>query len=144
MHAEAIRKFNQHDQRYTSQRRLIVTVLAAADRPLIIQQLIKRSSSTKKVLAQSSLYRNLVVLESVGVVQRVFSTDEIARYELNDEILGHHHHLVCSKCGEVLDVRIPEELEQNLDAALLQIAKRSGFKLDQHRLDLIGRCSNCS
>ena len=144
MHAEAIRKFNQHDQRYTSQRRLIVTVLAAADRPLIIQQLIKRASSTKKVLAQSSLYRNLVVLESVGVVQRVFSTDEIARYELNDEILGHHHHLVCSKCGEVLDVRIPEELELSLDAALLQIAKRSGFKLDQHRLDLIGRCSKCS
>ena len=144
MHAEAIRKFNQHDQRYTSQRRLIVTVLAAADRPLIIQQLIKRASSTKKVLAQSSLYRNLVVLESVGVVQRVFSTDEVARYELNDEILGHHHHLVCSKCGEVLDVRIPEELELSLDAALLQIAKRSGFKLDQHRLDLIGRCSKCS
>ena len=144
MHAEAIRKFNQHDQRYTSQRRLIVTVLAAADRPLIIQQLIKRASSTKKVLAQSSLYRNLVVLESVGVVQRVFSTDEVARYELNDEILGHHHHLVCSKCGEVLDVRIPEALELNLDAALLQIAKRSGFKLDQHRLDLIGRCSKCS
>ncbi len=144
MHAEAIRKFNQHDQRYTSQRRLIVTVLAAADRPLIIQQLIKRASSTKKVLAQSSLYRNLVVLENVGVVQRVFSTDEVARYELNDEILGHHHHLVCSKCGEVLDVRIPEALELNLDAALLQIAKRSGFKLDQHRLDLIGRCSKCS
>jgi Fur family ferric uptake transcriptional regulator len=144
VHAEAIRKFNQHDQRYTSQRRLIVTVLAAADRPLIIQQLIKRASSTKKVLAQSSLYRNLVVLENVGVVQRVFSTDEIARYELNDEILGHHHHLVCSKCGEVLDVRIPEELELSLDAALLQIAKRSGFKLDQHRLDLIGRCSKCS
>ena len=144
MHAEAIRKFNQHDQRYTSQRRLIVTVLAAADRPLIIQQLIKRASSTKKVLAQRSLYRNLVVLENVGVVQRVFSTDEVARYELNDEILGHHHHLVCSKCGEVLDVRIPEALELNLDAALLQIAKRSGFKLDQHRLDLIGRCSKCS
>lgn len=144
VHAEAIRKFNQHDQRYTSQRRLIVTVLAAADRPLIIQQLIKRASSTKKVLAQSSLYRNLVVLENVGVVQRVFSTDEVARYELNDEILGHHHHLVCSKCGEVLDVRIPEALELNLDAALLQIAKRSGFKLDQHRLDLIGRCSKCS
>ena len=119
-------------------------MLAAADRPLIIQQLIKRASSTKKVLAQSSLYRNLVVLENVGVVQRVFSTDEVARYELNDEILGHHHHLVCSKCGEVLDVRIPEALELNLDAALLQIAKRSGFKLDQHRLDLIGRCSKCS
>jgi len=144
VHAEATRRFNQHDQRYTSQRRLIVTVLAATDRPLMIQQLIKRASSTKKVLAQSSLYRNLVVLENVGVVQRVFSTDETARYELNDDILGHHHHLVCSKCGDVRDVRIPEALELNLDATFLQIAKQSGFKLDQHRLDLIGRCSKCS
>jgi len=110
----------------------------------MILQMLKRSSSTKKVLAQSSLYRNLVVLENVGVVQRVFSTDDVARYELNEDILGHHHHLVCSKCGDIRDVKIPESLEANLDKTLLTIAKRSGFRLDQHRLDLIGRCGKCA
>ena len=143
VHSEVMRRFIKHDQRYTSQRRLIVTVLSASDRPLMIQQMLKRSSSTKKVLAQSSLYRNLVVLEDVGVVQRIFSTDDVARYELNDDILGHHHHLVCSKCGDIRDVRIPESLESSLDSTLEKIAKRSGFQLDQHRLDLIGRCGKC-
>ena len=143
VHSEVMRRFTKHEQRYTSQRRLIVTVLSASDRPLMIQQMLKRSSNTKKVLAQSSLYRNLVVLEGVGVVQRIFSTDDVARYELNDDILGHHHHLVCSKCGDIRDVRIPESLESSLDTALAKIARSSGFQLDQHRLDLIGRCGKC-
>ena len=143
VHGEVMRRFVKHEQRYTSQRRLIVTVLSASDRPLMIQQMLKRSSNVKKVLAQSSLYRNLVVLENVGVVQRIFSTDDVARYELNDDILGHHHHLVCSKCGDIRDVRIPESLESSLDSTLSKIAKSSGFQLDQHRLDLIGRCGNC-
>ena len=143
VHSEVMRRFVKHEQRYTSQRRLIVTVLSASDRPLMIQQMLKRSSNVKKVLAQSSLYRNLVVLENVGVVQRIFSTDDVARYELNDDILGHHHHLVCSKCGDIRDVRIPESLESSLDSTLSKIAKSSGFQLDQHRLDLIGRCGNC-
>ena len=52
--------------------------------------------------------------------------------------------MLCSKCGDVRDVTIPDQLEEELENALSQLAKRSGFKLDQHRLDLIGRCKNCS
>lgn len=141
---EVVLRFTQHGQRYTTQRRAIVIVLANSDRPLTIPQMLKRTIGTKGSLAQSSLYRNLAVLENVGVVQRVFSTDDVARYELNDHILGHHHHMVCSKCGDIRDVRIPESLETNLDSALTTLAKRSGFRLDQHRLDLIGRCSKCA
>ena len=144
VHHEVVLRFTQHGQRYTTQRRAIVIVLANSDRPLTIPQMLKRTIGTKRSLAQSSLYRNLAVLENVGVVQRVFSTDDVARYELNDHILGHHHHMVCSKCGDIRDVRIPESLETNLDSALTTLAKRSGFRLDQHRLDLIGRCSKCA
>ncbi|NBY60852.1 MAG: transcriptional repressor, partial [Actinobacteria bacterium] len=57
---------------------------------------------------------------------------------------GHHHHLLCSECGDVRDVVIPEHLEKKLDNELGRIAKRSGFKLGQHRLDLIGRCQKCA
>ena len=84
------------------------------------------------------------MLEEVGAVQRVVSTDDNGRYELNEEILGHHHHMLCSICGDVRDVTVPAQLEEELDNALTQLAKRSGFKLDQHRLDLIGRCKNCA
>lgn len=147
VHIEVARRFVQHDQRYSSKRRAIVSMLETSDRPLTITEILQLSKNfkgSKNAIAQSSLYRNLVVLEEVGAVQKVVSTDDNGRYELNEEILGHHHHLLCSKCGDVRDVVIPENLEKNLDVALSQIAKRSGFKLDQHRLDLIGRCKKCA
>ena len=147
VHIEVARRFVQHDQRYSSKRRAIVAMLETSDRPLTITEILQLSKNfkgTKNAIVQSSLYRNLVVLEEVGAVQKVVSTDDNGRYELNEEILGHHHHLLCSKCGDVRDVVIPENLEKNLDVALTQIAKRSGFKLDQHRLDLIGRCKKCA
>ncbi|MDA3004465.1 MAG: transcriptional repressor [Actinomycetota bacterium] len=147
VHIEVARRFVQHDQRYSSKRRAIVSMLETSDRPLTITEILQLSKNfkgSKNAIAQSSLYRNLVVLEEVGAVQKVVSTDDNGRYELNEEILGHHHHLLCSKCGDVRDVVIPENLEKNLDVALSQIAKRSGFKLEQHRLDLIGRCKKCT
>ena len=147
VHIEVARRFVQHDQRYSSKRRAIVSMLETSDRPLTITEILQLSKNfkgSKNAIAQSSLYRNLVVLEEVGAVQKVVSTDDNGRYELNEEILGHHHHLLCSKCGDVCDVVIPENLEKNLDVALSQIAKRSGFKLEQHRLDLIGRCKKCA
>ena len=147
VHVEVSRRFVQHDQRYSVKRRAIVTLLETSDRPLTITDILQRSKSvrgTKNEIAQSSLYRNLVVLEQVGAVQRVFSTDDIGRYELNEEILGHHHHMLCSACGDMRDVVIPEQLEEKLDLALTQLAKQSGFTLDQHRLDLIRRCKKCA
>lgn len=147
VHVEVARRFVQHGQRYSSKRRAIVSMLETSDRPLTINEILQVSKSindAKNAIVQSSLYRNLVVLEEVGAVQKVVSTDDNGRYELNEEILGHHHHLLCSECGDVRDVVIPEHLEQKLDKELGQIAKRSGFKLDQHRLDLIGRCQKCA
>ena len=147
VHVEVSRRFVQYDQRYSVKRRAIVALLENSDRPLTITDILQRSKTvkgTKNEIAQSSLYRNLVVLEQVGAVQRVFSTDDIGRYELNEEILGHHHHMVCSVCGDMRDVVIPEQLEEKLDSALTQLAKQSGFTLDQHRLDLIGRCKKCA
>ena len=147
VHVEVSRRFVQHDQRYSVKRRAIVALLENSDRPLTITDMLQRSKAvkgTKNEIAQSSLYRNLVVLEQVGAVQRVFSTDDIGRYELNEESLGHHHHMVCSVCGDMRDVVIPEQLEEKLDSALTQLAKQSGFTLDQHRLDLIGRCKKCA
>ena len=126
-------------QRLTGTRRAIVEALAAADRPLSIPEILESSQG----LAQSSVYRNLSLLERAGVVARVVTTDEWARYELSEELTGHHHHLMCSKCGAVNDVRVPDDVEADLDRALEILAERAGFALQHHRLDLIGVCSAC-
>ncbi|NBY44437.1 MAG: transcriptional repressor [Acidimicrobiia bacterium] len=147
VHIEVARRFTQHNQRYSSKRRAIVSMLETSDRPLTISEILQQAKSfkgTRNEIAQSSLYRNLVVLEEVGAVQRIVSTDDNGRYELNEEILGHHHHMLCSVCGDVRDVTVPAQLEDELDDALTKLAKRLGFKLDQHRLDLIGRCKKCA
>ena len=56
---------------------------------------------------QSSAYRNLAVLEHAGVVRRVITEGEFARFELTEELTEHHHHLICSRCGRVEDVTVP-------------------------------------
>jgi Fe2+ or Zn2+ uptake regulation protein len=127
-------------QRYTRQRRRLVELLADAARPLSIPQILRGGRELK----QSSVYRNLSDLEQAGVVRRVVSDDEYGRYELAEELTGHHHHLICSSCGRMSDVGLPEGIESELDRALDRLAKRAGFASVVHRLDLVGLCGDCA
>lgn len=125
-------------QRFTTNRRDIVAALTQAERPMTMPEILEATG-----LAQSSAYRNLTVLENAGVVVRIVSTDEWARFELSEEITGHHHHMVCHSCGSVDDVRIPDDVEHELDEALAKVAKRAGFQMHHHRLDVVGVCKSC-
>jgi Fur family ferric uptake transcriptional regulator len=127
-------------QRYTQQRRALVDLLSAAGSPLAIPEILERAEGLK----QSSVYRNLATLERAGVVQRVVTDDEWGRYELTEELTGHHHHLVCANCGRVRDVQVPAALEKTVDRALDRLARGAGFASVSHRLDLIGVCSECA
>ncbi len=139
LHELAAARLRAHGQRYTRSRRAIVGDLAAADAPLSIPQLLERNGS----LAQSSTYRNLTELEDAGVVHRIVTADEFSRYELAEDLTGHHHHLICSRCGDVRDFTVPSALERDLDRALDRIAAEHGFTADNHRLDLVGTCATC-
>jgi len=139
---ERVSELLVHDrQRYTSARRKLVEVLGGATHPLTIPEITRRDHG----LAQSSTYRNLVVLERARAVQKVMANDEWYRYELAEELTDrHHHHLICSECGTVQDVEMPDALEQRLDRQLTEVASGAGFQLDHHRLDLVGRCADCA
>lgn len=139
VHGEVTGLLRQAGQRYTETRRCIVEALLASRRPMTIADLLEALPE----VAQSSLYRNLTVLEQGGVVSRVVSTGDTGRYELSERLAGHHHHLVCSRCGSMRDVVIPESVETALDEAFVRLAKREGFRLEHHRLDLVGVCGQC-
>ena len=126
-------------QRYTTARRALVEVLVEAEAPLTVAEIIEQDES----LALSSAYRNLVVLEQAGVIHRIVTSDEYARYELAEDLTQHHHHLICSRCGAVRDFTISEDVEDALDRALRRVAKRNEFSAEHHRLDLVGVCANC-
>lgn len=127
------------DQRYTSGRRRLVTVLQTGNGPLTITQILAADPS----LPQSSVYRNLTILEEAGAVTRIVTRDDFARYELAEHLTEHHHHLICSNCGDVADFSLGARAEASLDRSLQRVADRVGFDIDTHRLDLLGTCGSC-
>ncbi len=140
LHATVAARLRRDGQRYTDNRRVLVEVLGDAGQPLTIAEILRRGHD----LAQSSAYRNLAVLERAGVVQRLLTTDEWARYELAEDLTEHHHHLICSTCGAVADVAGSPELERSLARAIERVAGDSGYRIERHRLDLVGVCPTCA
>lgn len=126
-------------QRYTAGRRRLVGHLVRVGGPLTLPALLRADRS----LAQSSAYRNLQVLEQVGAVTRILTGGDHASYELAEDLTGHHHHLVCSGCGEVSDFALAPTLEAELDRVLSRAATAAGYAIEHHRLDLVGRCAQC-
>jgi Fe2+ or Zn2+ uptake regulation protein len=127
-------------QRLTTNRLALVEVLAGAPRPLTIPEVLDRHDG----LAQSSVYRNLVVLEEAGIVHRVVTNDEFARWELAEDLTAHHHHLICAACGRVEDVPASAGLEASVAAAAAEVTRATGFLTQHHRVDLVGLCRRCA
>jgi Fur family ferric uptake transcriptional regulator len=142
-HAEIHRtvrdRLDANDQRYTSGRRAVVEALATAEGPLTLPELIELAPA----LAQSSAYRNLAVMEQVGVVRRLVHSADHARYELAEDLTEHHHHLICEVCGTVRDVTLTPALERRLDEAFGVLSDAEGFQATHHTIDLYGRCADC-
>ena len=107
------RRLHQVGQKLTPRRRSLVEILRSAVRPLTIHEILEQGSG----LAISSAYRNLTVLEQAGIVHRVITREEFARYELAEELTEHHHHVVCSSCGLVRDLPSDINIERLMKAA---------------------------
>jgi Fur family transcriptional regulator, ferric uptake regulator len=140
LHATAMTRLRADGQRYTTGRRALIEVLERSERPLSIPELIRG----RRDLAQSSAYRNLAVLEQAGIVRRIVTNDEFARYELAEDLTEHHHHLICSSCGAIDDFTVSAQLEADLERVLTRAASRHKFRAAGHRLDLVGVCSRCA
>jgi Fe2+ or Zn2+ uptake regulation protein len=140
LHIEVAARMKRAGQRYTSKRRALVEILRKSSQPLAIPDILR----TRRGLAQSSVYRNLTVLERAHVARRVVTGEDFAHFELAEDLTEHHHHLVCSQCGTVEDVMIPPRLERGMERALDGVAAETGFMTVSHRFDLIGTCRNCA
>jgi Fe2+ or Zn2+ uptake regulation protein len=140
LHSMVGERLQAAGQRYTEGRRDLVDRLEAAGSPLTIPEIL----DVPPRLPQSTVYRNLTVLEQAGVVHRITASGDFARFELAEDLTEHHHHLICSQCGAVEDFTAPPGLERTLGRAVSAIEAAHGFTADRHRLDLIGRCADCT
>lgn len=128
------------DQRYTSGRRALVDLLIKEGRPVSIGDI----ADALPELPRSSAYRHLVDLQSAGVVRRIATSDEFARFELDEHLTEHHHHLICTTCGQVLDVTPSTAFERTVSRQLAGMAAAHGFEPSSHQVDVLGTCTGCA
>ena len=132
-------RLHEAGQIYTKGRRELVELLVRASRPTTIPEMLE----FRPRLTQSSLYRNMADLESVGIIRRVVGIDDPTRYELSENIIGRHHHTICTVCGTVDDFSMPAATERSLETSLDEALDTRGFEPSTHRLDVFGTCPDC-
>src|SRR6266536_4922798 len=115
--------------RLTEQRRVIAQVLArSADHP-DVEELYRRCAEIDQHISISTVYRTVKLFEDSGIISRHDFREGRARYEQIPD--AHHDHLINLRSGEVIEFQ-SEEIER-LQA---EIAKRLGYRLVDHRLEL--------
>jgi|TARA_B110000914_G_scaffold36562_1_gene29566 Fur family ferric uptake transcriptional regulator len=125
----------------TLPRLIIIEELLIYRKPITVELLIRKVSNK---VATSTLYRVLNDLKRNGILEE-FSTpenDTVVELSLNEH--DHHHHVFCTKCGEVEDVTLSKDIEKQLGAEISNIQKTSKYLIKEHTLELIGLCSNCN
>ena len=138
LHAAVAERVERSAQRYTSARRALIEVLDAAGRPLTLGEILASGD-----WPQSSVYRNLGILDEAGVLRRIAGEDGRTRYELSEDLTEHHHHLVCVSCGAVDDLEASPKLERAMERAIDDVTAARGFRAVDHRLDIVGLCARC-
>ena len=125
-------------RRVTIPRQAILGILRThRRRPLTIKEIHKTLSPGNCDLA--TVYRSVHLLERMGIVKRFDLGEGAARFELLGEgDDGHHHHLVCTRCSDIVEIEecFPEELES-------RIATENGYAKVTHRLEFFGVCPRC-
>jgi Fur family ferric uptake transcriptional regulator len=117
--------------RMTEQRRIIARVLSEADDHPDAEELHRRASAEDNRISLATVYRTVRLFEDAGIIERHDFRDGRSRYEeAPDE---HHDHLIDMNSGEVIEF-FDEEIEKLQEA----IARKLGYKLVDHRLELYG------
>lgn len=115
--------------RMTDQRRVIAQVIeAAADHP-DVEELYRRASRIDARISLSTVYRTVNLFEEAGLVTKHDFKDGRARFELIPD--EHHDHLIDIRSGKVIEFR-----NEEIEAIQEVIAKRLGYRLVDHRLEL--------
>ena len=117
--------------RMTEQRRVIARVISSSDDHPDAEELHRRASAEDNRISLATVYRTVRLFEEAGIIARHDFRDGRSRYEeLPDD---HHDHLIDVNTGEVIEF-FDEEIERLQEL----IAKRHGYKLVDHRLELYG------
>lgn len=129
---EIARQLEARGYRVTPSRRAVIAAVLQQRHHFTVDDLLRRCRGT----GRATVFRTVRLLSEIGVVCRVLMEDGSRHYAVSRR--EHHHHLVCTACGQVQD------LDQcAIEGALRELSQSSGYEIDGHWLELYGRCRAC-
>lgn len=123
-------------QRVTPQRLMVARVMSDLDTHVTAEAVFDEVSRRMPGVSLPTVYATLDLLEGVGLIDRVTTERGAVVY---DPRTDEHHHLVCRRCGAIMDVEAPLEA-----GALLAAARSAGFAPDHAQVVVRGLCAACA
>lgn len=122
--------------RMTGPRRTVARLVAEHDGHFTAADLMADARRRRLAVGRATVFRTLEILADLDLVERIDLPNGEHAYVACEP--AHHHHVVCSGCG-----RSNEIDDVGLRAVVRAVEARTGYTIDDHRLELFGRCANC-
>ena len=138
-------RFREHGSRWTVPREVILDLLSRTSRHLSAKDIYAALYSFYPGIGLTTIYRTLELLGRLGLVQKISAGDGRSRYELKrGGGKDHHHHLICTQCGKIMDYRdfLQEEVEL-VKKAKETLARQHHFHITDHNMEFLGMCEEC-
>lgn len=138
-------RFQDAGYRLTLPRQAILGALSRTSKHLSAEEIYLSVHRLYPAVGLTTVYRTLELLVRLGIISKFDFGDGRSRYELTtSRQRKHHHHLICSRCGRVIDYTdfIDEETEVfgKIERVLSQ---KYNFKIHNHQLHFYGLCDKC-
>lgn len=124
--------------RSTTQRDDILQVFVDAGQHLSAEELYVRVKKNHPGIGYATVYRTLKLLAGAGLADERRFEDGFTRYEYKAADGHHHDHLICTKCGAIIEFE-----NERIEALQMDVAKKNQFLVQSHKLELYGLCSAC-
>lgn len=134
MDTELTRIFSNAGLRLTTPRTVIFNALKEAEAPLTTAELIRHCPEVDKV----SVYRTVALFTSLGIITTVTHGWKHS-YELASPFLPHHHHMLCQKCGAVIELQ-----SASIEAVVNDLSRQHSFTPTGHHFEVVGVCGECA
>ncbi len=131
-----IQKLRDNGHKITPQRLAIVKILARSKDHPSVEDIYDQIKTDFPTMSLATVYRNIVLIKSLGEVLELGFPDGSNRYDGNKPFP--HPHVICIKCKKIVDPDL-----DSLDNLRKEVAVETDFKILNHRLDFFGICSNC-
>lgn len=132
--------------RITIARQAVLDLLSKTEEHLSAEDIFFAVYKKHPNIGLTTVYRTLELFVQMGLIYKFDFGDGRARYELIEGPKGkeHHHHLVCTECGRVIDYTdfIDDELEL-LKRTEKELSKKYNFEIKGHLIQFYGLCESC-